>query len=252
MTNVQIQAGAVYDLPSNEEMNKHFARVEARFSELTREALRGMKIERFPTLSALAAGASLVLPATSSGYGLIGPESGYIWQVNRLTVASNGADSATSNPAVTTPATPATGVAAQNPNPFAIKVVIGANGSTITAVTVNGTQVGTAAGTYTVPAGGTISIAYTVATPTMVWSALGATMPGAAVSLYTTSDETQQQGKLISTNLQVGVPFIPGGDGMYLMPGEGVSAVIASTPGNVYTLTGQVWSCPAEMMGKLH
>jgi hypothetical protein len=69
-----------------------------------------------------------------------------------------------------TPATPATGNAVQNPNPYPVTVVIGANGATITAVVVNGITVGVAAGTYTVPAYGAISIAYTVATPTMVWS----------------------------------------------------------------------------------
>lgn len=76
------------------------------------------------------------------------------------------------------PAVPATGVAVQNPNTYPVTVVISANGATITNVTVNGLTVGTAAGTYTVPAAGTISIAYTVATPTWVWSnALGAATP---------------------------------------------------------------------------
>jgi hypothetical protein len=69
-----------------------------------------------------------------------------------------------------TPATPATGVAVQNPNPYPVQVVIGANGATITNVTVNGLTVGTAAGTYFIPAFGTISVAYTVATPTMAWT----------------------------------------------------------------------------------
>jgi hypothetical protein len=72
--------------------------------------------------------------------------------------------------AVTTPAVPATGVAQQNPNPFPVQVVITPNGATITNVSVNGITVGTAAGTYTVPAFGSISIAYTVATPIWVWS----------------------------------------------------------------------------------
>lgn len=82
------------------------------------------------------------------------------------------ADEVTGQVPITAPAVPATGVAAQNPYSFPIQVVIAPNGATITAVTVNGVQVGTAAGTYGVPAFGSISIAYTVATPTWVWSPL--------------------------------------------------------------------------------
>jgi hypothetical protein len=73
------------------------------------------------------------------------------------------------------PAVPATGVPAQNPNAYPVTVVIAANGATITAVTVNGVVVGTAAGTYVVPPYGSISIAYTVATPTWTWT--GTTTP---------------------------------------------------------------------------
>jgi hypothetical protein len=80
--------------------------------------------------------------------------------------------SAPNPPVVNTPAVPATGVNATNSNSFPVLVVIGANGATITAVNVNGSSVGTAAGTYVVPAGGTINIAYTVATPTWTWTAL--------------------------------------------------------------------------------
>jgi hypothetical protein len=76
----------------------------------------------------------------------------------------------TSSPAAIQPAVPATGVAVQNTNQFPVQVVISPNGATITNVTVNGLTVGTTAGTYTVPANGTISIAYTVATPTWVWT----------------------------------------------------------------------------------
>jgi hypothetical protein len=71
---------------------------------------------------------------------------------------------------VITPATPATGNAIQNPFPYPVQVVIGANGATITNVSVNGITVGVAAGTYYIPAYGALSIAYTVAIPTMVWT----------------------------------------------------------------------------------
>jgi len=78
-----------------------------------------------------------------------------------------------SNVLITPPTVPATGVAAQNTTGFPVSVVIGANGATITNVSVNGVTVGTAAGTYVVPAFGSISIAYTVATPTWTWTEIG-------------------------------------------------------------------------------
>jgi hypothetical protein len=79
--------------------------------------------------------------------------------------------------AVVAPAVPATGVPVQNTSTQAATVVISPNGATITNVTVNGLTVGTGAGTYIVPAAGTISIAYTVATPTWVWSAAAPPLP---------------------------------------------------------------------------
>jgi hypothetical protein len=75
-----------------------------------------------------------------------------------------------STPVPVTPAVPATGVAQENVNPYPVQVVIGANGATITNVSVNGVTVGTGAGTYVVPAFGEISIAYSVATPVWTWT----------------------------------------------------------------------------------
>lgn len=250
MSTVRIAAGEQFETTTPDDLKRLYERLDARFAEQTREALRGIKLMRLPTSYAVAAGAVTQLPPTAGGYGLIGPESGFIWRIGRVTVASNGTDNA-GFVTVTTPATPATGVPVQNNNAFPIRVVIGANGATITNVTVNGTTVGTAAGTYTVPAGGTISIAYTVATPTMVWSAPGQTQPGANYSLYTTSDETGQSKNLIDSSLQVGQGYYPASRGVFLMPGEGLLAVVNSTAPNTYTMSGQVMAVPAEMQGKL-
>lgn len=87
----------------------------------------------------------------------------------------------TSAPVPAQPAVPATGIAQQNVNQYPVQVVIGANGATITAVVVNGVTVGTAAGTYTVPANGAISISYTVATPTWVWSNVNTVVPAPVI-----------------------------------------------------------------------
>lgn len=66
-----------------------------------------------------------------------------------------------------TPAVPATTVPVTNNSSQAASVTISAG--TITNVSVNGATVGAGAGTYVVPAGGTIAITYSVA-PTWVWS----------------------------------------------------------------------------------
>ena len=73
-------------------------------------------------------------------------------------------------PTVSAPAVPATGVTATNSSGTVVAVAISANGATITNVTVSGSTAGTSAGTYLVPVAGTISIAYTVATPTWTWA----------------------------------------------------------------------------------
>lgn len=88
-------------------------------------------------------------------------------------------------PTIAAPAVPATGVTATSTYATPVAVVIGANGATITNVTVNGATAGTAAGTYIVPAGGSISIAYTVATPTWTWAlpAISASVAAGGTSL---------------------------------------------------------------------
>lgn len=55
----------------------------------------------------------------------------------------------------------ATGVAVANPNPVAQSVTV--SGGTVTGISVNGVSTGQTSGTFTVPVGGTISIAYSVA-----------------------------------------------------------------------------------------
>jgi len=73
-------------------------------------------------------------------------------------------------PTISTPGFPASTTPVTNTNNVTVFVTI--TGGTLTSVVVNGTQVGTTAGTYQVPAGGTIAITYSVA-PTWSWFALG-------------------------------------------------------------------------------
>jgi len=55
----------------------------------------------------------------------------------------------------------ATGVAVANPNPVAQSVTI--SGGTVTGISISGVSTGQTTGTFTVPAGGTISVTYSVA-----------------------------------------------------------------------------------------
>jgi hypothetical protein len=83
------------------------------------------------------------------------------------------------------PAFPATTVPVVNPYATPIAAVIGANGATITNVSAGGVTAGTTAGTYLIPAGGTISATYTVATPTWTWAlpAISAGVSAAGLAL---------------------------------------------------------------------
>jgi hypothetical protein len=55
----------------------------------------------------------------------------------------------------------ATTVASLNPNPVAVSVTI--TGGTVTVIAVNGVTTGLTTGTFTVPAGGSITVTYSVA-----------------------------------------------------------------------------------------
>jgi hypothetical protein len=166
MQTVTIAAGQQFSAVDSDDIRAIHERIDRKFAEQTREFLRGIKLMRLPVSYVTAVGASTVIPGTSGGYGLIGPESGFIWRVQRITIASSAAD------------------------------------------------VG-------------------------------------AASLYVTSDETQQQKNLIDNNLKIGTAYYPPSNGLFLMPGEGLQVVATTVATNVYTMTGQVFSVPAEMVGKL-
>jgi hypothetical protein len=76
------------------------------------------------------------------------------------------------------PTFPLTTVTVTNPYATPIAATITLNGATIASFSVNGTAAGAiTAGTYIIPAGGTFTPAYTVASPTWTW-ALPATSAG--------------------------------------------------------------------------
>jgi hypothetical protein len=73
-------------------------------------------------------------------------------------------------PAVSTPGVPASGTPVVSTFNYTVKVTI--TGGTMSNVVINGTSVGAGAGTYILPALGTITLTYTVA-PTWNWFSLG-------------------------------------------------------------------------------
>jgi hypothetical protein len=74
-------------------------------------------------------------------------------------------------PSVSTPAVPSSGSPSTNlvTNTTGTVAAVTITGGTLTFVYVNGSQVGTTAGIYLVPVGGTISVTYSVA-PTWAWA----------------------------------------------------------------------------------
>lgn len=82
------------------------------------------------------------------------------------TGAANGA-TLDQGAAFSTPSVPATTVPVTNTSPLPATVVV--SGGTVSNVAVNGVTAGTGDGTYTVPAGGTITLTYSAA-PTWTWT----------------------------------------------------------------------------------
>lgn len=63
------------------------------FSQISREALRGMKIFKLPAIIGTASGTSLKLPLSGGAEPTsCGPQQGYVWRIGRITVASSGND----------------------------------------------------------------------------------------------------------------------------------------------------------------
>lgn len=234
-------------------------------NDAVRSRYLGLDSVRLPLITVQGNGGTVNLGAIGTSDGYSGPEQGDVWMLRRVLVASsafatdtakyvvfrgstpsdpssysnrNLIDGLVFNPGTTfttttAPAVPATGVAVQNPTNQPYTVVISPNGATITNVSVNGITVGTSAGTYVVPAFGSISIAYTVATPTWTWTA---TQTNVAAGI----------------GQNVGLGYYPGTKSVLLQPGEQIYAqVFGTTAGNTYILSGEGIRVPAEMKGKV-
>ena len=67
----------------------------------------------------------------------------------------------------TAPAIPASGTALTNPFPFDCTVYV--NGGTVTAVAISGTDTGQITGAFSLPAGETITLTYSVVPTSWTW-----------------------------------------------------------------------------------
>lgn len=230
-----------------------------------RQRYVGIDSARLPPITVQGNGGTINLGAISTQDPFCGPEQGDVWLLRRVNVVSSAFttdtaryvvfrgstpsdaanaysnrfvldgqnfQAAVSNPTPSQPAVPASTVAVQNSNTYPVNVVI--TGGTVTAVFVNGIQVGSGDGTYIVPSAGSISVTYSVA-PTWVWS-----------NANGTTNTAFQLGQ------QQGVAYQIGNKACLLQPGEQVYAqVYNTTVGNTYLMTGEAIRCPAEMKGKL-
>ena len=111
-------------------------------------------------------------------------------------------------------------------------VTITNSGGTVTAVYVNGVLVGTAAGTYLVPLGGTISMVYTGA-PTWVWSytppvpITGTASTNVVFSPYGNPTTVSILGGTVTAVYVNGI-IVGQGDGVYYIPPGGYISVAFS------------------------
>jgi hypothetical protein len=142
---------------------------------------------------------------------------------------------------LTAPTIPASGVTATNTYDDAVSVIITTGVGVITNVFVNGTQEGTGAGTYQVPANGTISMIYgTGGAPTWTWSLVGEgtaeatpSVPATNVPLTNTGGSTEQVvvtgGTMTAVTINGQIVGI--GAGTYTLPnGATISMTYSAAP----------------------
>jgi hypothetical protein len=228
------------------------------FDAAIRERYRGIEIQRIPFFP-ITALATTVQLFTSNDQTPWGPEQGDVWLLRRLIVKSStltdtakyqtyrgSTPSDVANaytfrflldeyvqgvaaPVINQIPLAATGVASYNNNSVGVNQTI--TGGTVTAIAINGTATGLTSGVFFVPAGGTVTVTYSVAPTTFTTAALTGAIPSGQnvnVGIYMTSET------------------------VWLNPGEQVYAQVSgATIGNQYVLEGEAIRCPAEMKGKL-
>jgi hypothetical protein len=221
-----------------------------------REWVRGLDIARVPAVFAPGTGGTINIIAAGVDDPIIGPQSGDIWMLRRVVVASSAITTDTARYILfrgttpsdvanaysnrnllegftavvnNTPASPALGASPFtyiNANAYGVNVAIA--GGTVSAVAVNGQSTGSTSGSFYLAPNSYITVTYSAA-PTFV---------------VTGANSTGGQA--------VGMGYYPGNKAVYLQPGEQIYAqVYNTTAGNTYTMNGEAIRCPAEMKGKV-
>lgn len=107
------------------------------------------------------------------------PKDGFAWAVQRVGIAGLNVPSVA--PAVNQIPLAANAVAAYNNNSAGVNQTI--SGGTVTAIAINGTTTGATSGTFFVPAGGTVTVTYSVAPTTYTTAGIGVPTPD-QIQLY--------------------------------------------------------------------
>jgi hypothetical protein len=139
---------------------------------------------------------------------------------------------------ISAPSVPATGVTAQNTYNETISVVI--SGGTLTGVFVNGDEVGTAAGTYEVPANGTIEWTGSAA-PTWTWALVGesVTTPSVPATTVAVQNTTGYNVQVVVTGGTVTAVKV---NGATVLSGDGTATVPAGSTISITYSAAPTWA----------
>jgi hypothetical protein len=249
MPRYQIKVGADIDVLNQTELENTVSKQ----TRLLLEESKGVKHIEFEATGTIVAGAVTIPSPNPASVGQLqipqlGPEDGFYWSIQRLTV-DGLTKYVTTDETVVAPAVPASGNYVFNPYPYPVTVVLA--GFTATAVSINGLAVGTGNGTYTLPPGAGIAITYTVA-GTMTWTAAAGSPP-----IYNTDflvvykNFAAGSNRLFSLSAQTEWEFpgshagmLKGGD-LLVITGTGLQST------GQLTISGEALEAPAEMVYKL-
>lgn len=168
------------------------------------------------------------------------PATGRFWEITDIgTYTTDGHTQVTTTLGVNQIALGASGVATYNNNSFGVFQTI--TGGTVSAIAINGTATGLTSGQFFVPAGGTVTVTYTVA-PTLFFTTSGATVisdmyAGASAGMDSPGD---LQAFIVSSNIPTTAPLI-GDKKAWCGPGDYIYAWVYNAPANVnLVLAGEI------------
>lgn len=249
---LQYIAGNPLDLLTKDELA---AAMATNVDDVVRAELRGIKNIRITKASI----------GTTDGSGNLAeaviadatPEQGYVWSIRRISSGVGGTVYVNGTPTIPINqiTLAASGVAAYNNNSIGVNQTI--SGGTVSAIAINGTATGLTSGTFFVPAGGTVTVTYTVAPTTFTTAAAPVQqLNTSAIDIFWGGPGSAS---LPARNVASFNPARPNVGKVDFSRGEwilnaGESVVISGTalPANTQvSLEIQALEVPAEMVGKI-